>query len=89
MPSLCVDPEFHIEKLCGQLQVVPVDMTGVQHARCAVSRVGARRLRPNGGVCPALRQVVRLAMSDPLIALGVAVALAAYLIYALIHPEKF
>lgn len=29
------------------------------------------------------------AMSDPLIALGVAVALAAYLIYALIHPEKF
>ncbi|MGZ8409114.1 MAG: K(+)-transporting ATPase subunit F [Hyphomicrobium sp.] len=28
-------------------------------------------------------------MSDPLIALGVAVALAAYLIYALINPEKF
>jgi K+-transporting ATPase KdpF subunit len=30
-----------------------------------------------------------VAMSDPLIALGVAVALAAYLIYALINPEKF
>jgi K+-transporting ATPase KdpF subunit len=28
-------------------------------------------------------------MSDPLVMLGVAVALAAYLIYALIYPEKF
>ncbi|MBX9682460.1 MAG: K(+)-transporting ATPase subunit F [Hyphomicrobium sp.] len=29
------------------------------------------------------------AMSDALIALAVAVALAAYLIYALINPERF
>lgn len=59
MTSLYVDPEFHIENLCEQLQAVPVDMTGVQDARCAVSRVGARRIRLDGGVCPHLRPVVR------------------------------
>ncbi|PPC98238.1 MAG: K(+)-transporting ATPase subunit F [Hyphomicrobium sp.] len=38
---------------------------------------------------PASATDCEVGMSDPLIALGVAVALAAYLIYALIHPEKF
>jgi K+-transporting ATPase KdpF subunit len=38
---------------------------------------------------PALATDCEAAMSDPLMALAVAVALAAYLIYALIKPEKF
>jgi len=28
-------------------------------------------------------------MSEPLIGLGVAICLAAYLLYTLLHPEKF
>jgi K+-transporting ATPase KdpF subunit len=38
---------------------------------------------------PAFATGCEAAMSDPIIALAVAVALAAYLIYALIKPEKF
>ena len=36
-----------------------------------------------------MQPVVRRSMSDPIIGLAVAIGLGVYLVYTLLHPEKF
>jgi K+-transporting ATPase KdpF subunit len=45
----------------------------------------------DGPLCARLRAVLRGAetMLEPVIGLGVAIVLRAYLVYTLLHPEKF
>lgn len=50
------------------------------------ARVGA--LRPHASLRPLGRERVRLAMLDLILGGGVALFLAIYLVFALLHPEK-
>jgi K+-transporting ATPase KdpF subunit len=65
-------------------------MEASRHGRACLPHPRALLFRPDGPLRRRLRSIARsAAMIEPIIGLIVGVSLGVYLLYTLIHPEKF
>ena len=91
MRSLCLDAEFRIASLYPlSAYSAHVATTGGKRARSYLPRPWRRAFRPDGPLRARLcAPLTEPDMTEPIVGLSVAVLLGIYLVYTLLHPEKF
>jgi K+-transporting ATPase KdpF subunit len=62
---------------------------GCDHARYHICGSRGAAVWVDGGLRACLQQAVRFVMIEPIAGLVVAIGLGLYLLYCLLHPEKF
>ncbi|MBY6241562.1 K(+)-transporting ATPase subunit F [Methylosinus sp. Sm6] len=91
-PSLCPEAKIRIAPLCAlhayRRRIVDLE---TDHARSRLCRPRRLSVRADGPLRARLRAPLKRerTMFEPIIGLSVAVLLGAYLVYTLLHPEKF